>query len=52
MLAALVLATTGILGQSEAPDTAGSDPVVFIVGIILVTAIAVAVVIRQRRSGS
>ena len=52
MGAAVTIAAAGILGQSEAPDTSGSDPIVFIVGIIIVTAIAVAVVIRQRRSGS
>ena len=51
MLATPTLAVAWILGQSEAPDTSSSDPVVFIVGIILVTVIAVIVVARQRRSG-
>lgn len=40
-----------LLGQSETPDTSGSDPIVLVVGVLLVTGIAVYVVARRRRSG-
>ena len=48
MLAAAVAAA--LLGQSStAPDTAGSDPIVFVVGVLLVTAIVAVVVARRSK---
>ena len=35
--------------QSSAPDTSGSDPVIVIVGVLLVTGIAVFVTARLKR---
>jgi LPXTG-motif cell wall-anchored protein len=45
------LLSARLVGQSDPPDTSGSDPFVLIVGVVLVTAIAVYVVARRKRSG-
>ncbi len=50
MILAALPVVLGLLAQSSAPDTSGSDSIVLVVGVLIVTGIIVFVVARRSRS--